>query len=101
MSKEKSSWWVLAYLLAIVPNVYLWGFTFTCMWSWFLVESLRVHPISTWQAIGILMTIRYATIDWGKKMNTDTNKDFGVLLFRDTFTPLVFLGLGWVIKYFM
>ena len=94
-------WWAVTYLFTVVPSIYLWGFTFTCMWSWFLVGPLRVHPVSTWQAIGILMTIRYATIDWGKKINKDTEKDYVVMIARDVLIPLIFLGIGWVIKYFM
>lgn len=44
------------------------------------------------------MTIRYATIDWDKKFTRDANKDFGALMFRDMFVPLVFLAIGWVIQ---
>ncbi len=101
MGKERSKWWAVAYLFTVIPNIYLWGFTFVQMWSWFLVGTLRVHPVSVWQAIGILMTIRYVTIDWDKKVTLKKDQDFGKLMARDVFVPLIFLGIGWVIQHFM
>ncbi len=105
MSKERSVWWGVAYLLFIPFTVYLWGWTFSVMWSWFLVAPLRVVEITVWQAMGILMTLRYATIDWNKKVDwnngSETKNDFSALLARDVLLPLMFLGIGAVIKYFM
>ena len=102
MSQDRSARWTVAYVLTIPIQLYLWGFTFATLWGWFLVSAIRVNPIGVWHATGIMLAVKFATIDWDKKVNTeDSERDFKTLLMAAFIVPTLFLGIGWFISYFM
>ena len=92
----------MAYVLTIPIQLYLWGFTFATLWGWFLVSAIRVNPIGVWHAMGIMIAVKFATIDWSNKVGEeDRERDFKVLLMAAFIVPALFLGIGCFINYFM
>lgn len=84
----------------IAVSVIINGYVLSILWAWFLV-SLGLPALSVAHAIGVGMCVTWLT--YTHKTSTEEDKSkaleglFTVMILR----PLIFLGIGYIVKQFM
>lgn len=91
-------------ILSIVAILFS-GFVTSFLWGWFMVPSFSLPPISTIQAIGIVLTLRmFVSNNSCRKDNTDSDdrwqKDMDATV-ASIFLSALVLGAGWILHLFM
>jgi hypothetical protein len=82
-------------MVAGIASVILDGWVLTRLWYWFVVP-LGVRPLGVAQAIGLAVIVRWLT-----GYETPTKKDTGELILTLSLRPLIVLGIGALIAWFM
>lgn len=81
-----------AFLIAIIWG----GYVFSVLWAWFVVTTFAAPVITVAQAIGATLVLRFAVGNWRTKKEGD--HEHGKAMAGAFFIPLLFLGVGWLVK---
>ena len=92
----------------VAASTLLSGFVLATLWAWFLVPTLHVGVITTLQAAGISLLVRFVTYQVNIKELLETNsedadkwkKPLATVIFS-VFYPLFTLFVGWVLHQFV
>ena len=79
------------------------GWVLTKMWGWFIVPTFDVPMLGIVPAIGLSIIASYFTTDTSKS-DSESDKyenELLKLLLDETFYPLVYLIISWVLSWFM
>ena len=87
-----------AVLIALVASIAINGFVLERLWEWFVVP-LGAPPITFVHALGI--AILFGAFGLTKAPNVDKEKASWGKATTSILTPLMLLGLGWILYQFM
>lgn len=83
-------------LLLILPFAIVWSaYVLTILWGWFAVTAFGLPVLSIAQAAGLSLLVTYY------RNSRVEDKTFDETIGAWVITPLMYLGLGWVIKLFI
>ena len=89
-------------LITIVITALIGGFVFQTLWSWFIVPTFSMQPMTIIQAIGTSFFINYLKMNLGKKNDEEFSMELVLkALMMSIVMSLYILGLGWVFTLFM
>jgi hypothetical protein len=89
----------LLFFLAVAPVTTVWyGFVLSIMWGWFVVPVFHVAPLRIPFAIGLAYIVQWLTHQTRK---TEDEPELGELLYMALLKPLVLLGCGWIVTWFI
>lgn len=91
------------FLISAIPAFLFRAYVFSILWGWFLIDAIRVEPINTFQAAGILYVWAMLTFNVRESLQEEDEKAHS--WFRGLawmwFSPAGVLFFGWVIKHFI
>lgn len=92
-------------LIMAVPLSILRGWVLTILWGWFVMPTFPVEPLGIAQAIGlsIFVTVLAGTHKKQDKQTDATDPYFitSESIGRSINVSLIFLGLGWMLTFFL
>lgn len=104
MKDDKSSAIGCLVLLLIWPFSSIWsGYALSVLWSWFIVATFEIRPLSIPAAIGIAMVVRYLTYQWNVKepdYESSTARTVTAILMAFSY-PAFALAFGYIVHLFM
>lgn len=87
-------------LIMLIAGVFLlpWtGWAFSVLWGWFIAPVFGLPLISWMQAIGIGLVVDAAKYKYEEDEDEDSDETFFKKILSQFFTPLVYLGMGWIV----
>jgi cytochrome bd-type quinol oxidase subunit 1 len=77
------------------------GWALAVLWAWFVVTTFEARPLRVVEAIGLSMVVSFLV----HQRQPDSDEPAGKQVLRATVhsivTPLIALGIGWVVHRFM
>ena len=88
-------------VLGVLTLMIIWqGYVLSILWDWFIAPDFHITALGLAEAIGLTLIINYLT----KSVDTDKKyelSDLGRKVFSSITMPLVALGIGWVVHFFV
>ena len=72
------------------------GYVLAVLWSWFISFPGYMPALTTFEAVGILIMVKLATVSFIEEA-TESKKSLGEKLILQALGPVVFLGFGWML----
>jgi len=87
------------FLLLLIPFALFKAYAFALVWGWFLSDHYGVREITTFQALGLLFAINYATANFYEKHSEKEHgtEDIARMIGMGIFGPIFFVIISWVI----
>ncbi len=77
----------------------LWrGYVLTILWAWFIVPVFHLPVLTLLPAMGVALLVGFMTADSTGMKDEDA---MGSAITTEFLSPLMALGLGWIIHLFM
>lgn len=92
---QDSSTEVWISILLLVPATLLNGLVISVLWSWFVVSTFHLTPITVAQAIGLWLLVSLLT------PTPHSDRPVLVLLLEDIGRLLVLFALGWAVHFWV
>src|SRR5262245_30592655 len=94
---------VIGYVVALIASYLLNGWALTVLWGWFIRPTFHLPALNIAPAIGLsiviwLLTRRYDANE--KRERTTTEKWLEPIVYAIV-SPLLSLGIGWIVHLFM
>lgn len=83
---------VVAIAFAAIWN----GFVLSVLWGWFMVPTFSLPHLGVAPAIGVALVIGYLT-----HQRKSDKEEWGDALAYAALSPLIALGIGWIVKQWM
>jgi len=81
-----------------IVGIVLKGWVLTMLWAWFVAGTFNLPLLTTPNAAGLVLVVRYTTLN----INATTKEEsFPKQAFTTIAFPLIALGFGWVIRWWM
>lgn len=90
---------IFGMIVATILAVIFEGFTFCTLWGWFIAGTFGLTTLTIAQGIGIAMTIRFITNQYGIKKEQQLS--FGESMFVSIGSCLLALVMGGILLIFM
>lgn len=88
--------------VAIIGGWLLSGWVLTILWGWFIVPTFGLPRLGIAPALGVSLVVGYLTRHWvDVKSPERTSAERWTRTFAITLSPLLSLGMGWVVHLFM
>lgn len=88
-------------LVLVFPALAWWGFVGSRLWSWFVVSTFGLHPITTWQAAGLFIVAGHFWYHMPQRSEEQTTTYLVAEKIAVAFLPPLFmLALGTVVREF-
>ena len=95
---------IVLIVLALVIGTIIGGWVLSVMWGWFIVPIFHLPQLPIVYAIGIDLVVSFLTVP-SHKIDTDKKGDavrsITELLMTSIVTPLMYLGMGWMVLQFV
>ncbi len=91
---------IFGVVLLIAVSAILNGWVLSIMWSWFIVKTFGLAPLSIPAAIGLAMVVGFLTKSYNSKSDkktSDTIAEYSAALLG----PFVTLFIAWIVYSFM
>ena len=89
-------------VFALVAVSSLWkGYVLTILWSWFVVPTFELPSLAIAPAIGLSLLVSFLTHQSDASRDQKDAGAFSRAFAHSLLTPLVVLGVGWVVHQFM
>lgn len=85
-------------ILLVIPGVLLKGLVFSQLWTWFIMPTFNVPPISVPVAIGISICVNVLRFNPATKSEQN---ELSTTLFLSVAEPLIALCFGWIVHLFI
>lgn len=85
---------VVGAIVLVAVAAILRGWAFSILWGWFVVPIFNLPPIGVAQAIALSMIVGMLTHQYVPSKEKDAWQPFANIFI----TPLLALGIGWIIK---
>ena len=88
----------LAFIFIVLPlSLILSGWTLSTLWSWFVVTTFHMQPLTIAQAAGLGLVVMYVT----HQADYDKERKFSAVLAQALSRPAVFLVLGFAVHWYI
>lgn len=85
-----------------IGNPIVYGFVFQKLWEWFIVTKFQMPMLTLWEAIGIMITLKYSMAQRPKPIDEsaiwEETKDEVVFVHA---LSIIALLSGWIVKIFI
>jgi hypothetical protein len=99
---ENSGCLLAVFALAMAAPAYIWrGYVLSLLWGWFMVPTFSLPRLSITAAIGIALTVGMLTSCSDDNNDKTQAEIFTGLVATSFILPLMVLGVGWVVTWFM
>lgn len=86
----------------IVVTALMSGWALSVLWGWFIVPVFELPQLTLIQAIGVGMVVSFLTrSSWKKEEKKETSEAIIEAVVTAIGLPLISVGFGWVVMWFM
>lgn len=90
-------------LSSLIAAAIVWrGYVVAILWGWFVSTTFGLAPLTTIQAIGLVVVVSAVWMRRGDSNDDRALSDRALTMVGELLVaPLVMLGMGWIVKGFM
>lgn len=91
----------IAFMIAIVLNTLIVGYTFSLLWGWFIVTTFNTRPLSIVESLGVITIWSYIKL----KREEEKDEDFAEAIIKGVLFTFIMsiwvIVVGYVLTLFM